>query len=87
MGPDSRVLIVDWQGEPVGLLVDSVADTVAIDGEGIEPPPANVHGVQARHLRGVYRGTERLVAVLELGVVLQPEAGPGTAEGQVARVS
>lgn len=87
VGPDSRVLIVDWQGEPVGLLVDSVADTVAIDGEGIEPPPANVHGVQARHLRGVYRGTERLVAVLELGVVLQPEAGPGTAEGQVARVS
>jgi purine-binding chemotaxis protein CheW len=86
LGPEARVLIVDWQGEPVGLLVDAVADTIAIDPDRIEAPPANVHGVQARHLLGVHRGNERLAAVLDLGAVLQPDAGAGAAEGQVARV-
>jgi purine-binding chemotaxis protein CheW len=87
VGPDTRVLIVDWQGEPVGLLVDSVSDTITIDAGHLEAPPANVHGVQSRHLRGIHRGPERLVAVMDLGAVLQPEEGPGSAEGPHASVS
>jgi purine-binding chemotaxis protein CheW len=75
-GPESRILIVDWQGEPIGLLVDSVADTVTIDKNDITPPPPNVHGVQGRNFVGVYRTRERIVAILDLGTVLQVET-PG----------
>ncbi|MGC4118926.1 MAG: chemotaxis protein CheW [Myxococcales bacterium] len=69
-GPEARVLIVDWKGESVGVLVDQVADTIAVDPKAIEPAPGNVHGVQARNLRGVFRGAERLVALLDLSATL-----------------
>ena len=70
-GADSRILIVDWQGEPVGLLVDSVADTISVNPADITPPPPNVHGIQSRNLRGVCRSGERLVALLDPSPVLQ----------------
>ena len=70
-GADNRILIVDWQGEPVGLLVDSIADTIAVNPADIVPPPPNLHGVQSRNLGGVYRSGERLVALLDHGTVLR----------------
>ncbi len=68
VGPsaENRILIVSCQGEPVGLLVDSVADTVAVEPGGLAPPPPNLHGLQGRTLRGVCRGEDRLVALLDL---------------------
>jgi purine-binding chemotaxis protein CheW len=72
-GPESRIIIVDWKGEPIGLLVDSVADTMSIDKKDITPPPPNVHGIQGRNFVGVYRSKERIVALLDLGTVLQVE--------------
>ncbi len=77
-GPENRILIVDWKGEPVGLLVDSVADTVAVEDGRLDPPPANLHGVQGRDLRGVFRGEGRLVAVLDPAAVLDVD-GAGKA--------
>jgi len=70
-GADSRILIVDWQGEPIGLLVDSVADTISANVADITPPPPNVNGIQSRNLRGVCRSGERLVALLDPSPVLQ----------------
>jgi purine-binding chemotaxis protein CheW len=71
--PDNRILIVDGQGEPIGLLVDSVTDTISPGQDELLPPPPNLHGVQSRHLRGVCRAGERLVALLKLETLLQPE--------------
>lgn len=73
-GPDSRILIVEAQGEPVGLLVDQVADTLNVASDAIAPPPPNVHGVQSRNLRGICRGSGRLVALLDLARVLEAGA-------------
>ena len=72
-GPDNRILIVEWHGEPVGLLVDSLADTLTVRADELLPPPPNLHGVQSRNLRGVCRGAGRLVALLELGSLLAEE--------------
>ena len=71
VGADTRILIVDWQGEPIGLLVDSVADTISVSPADLGPPPPNVNGIQSRNLRGVCRSGERLVALLDPGTVLQ----------------
>lgn len=73
-GPESRILIVEAQGEPIGLLVDQVADTIEINTADIQPAPSNVNGVQGRHLGGVCRNGARLVALLDLTVVLQTAA-------------
>jgi len=76
---DNRILIVDWQGEPVGLLVDSVADTISAEAKDLQPSPPNLHGVQARDMKGVLRSGERLVALLDLGAILQVDAQAGLA--------
>ncbi len=70
---ETRILIVECQNEPVGLLVDQVAETVAVDVNSIQPPPSNVNGVQSHNLRGVCRATDRLVAVLNLEPVLNTQ--------------
>ena len=76
-GHDNRIMIVDWQGEPIGLLVDSVTDAIEIRPDTLAPAPPNLHGVRSRMLRGVCRGGERLVPLLDLGPVLQFEEQPG----------
>lgn len=72
-GPENRILIVEGQGEPVGLLVDKVADTLTAKASEVQPAPPNVHGVQGRHLCGVCRGHNRLVGLLDLASVLQSD--------------
>jgi purine-binding chemotaxis protein CheW len=72
-GPENRILIVEAQGESVGLLVESVSDTIATHSDALSPPPPNLHGVKSRNLRGVCRGGERLVALLDLSLVLQSD--------------
>jgi purine-binding chemotaxis protein CheW len=82
IGPESRILIADWKGEPVGLLVDRVADAIAVEAGNLEPAPPNLHGVQMQKLRGVFRSGERLAALLDLAAVLSAEDHPGKALSQ-----
>lgn len=68
---NNRILIVDCQGEPIGLLVDLVADTLSTRVEDLAPAPPNLHGVQSRNLRGVCQGGGRLVGLLDHVALLQ----------------
>jgi len=77
IGSESRILIADWNGEPVGLLVDRVADAIALEAGGLEAAPPNLHGVQMQRLRGVFRSGERLAALLDLTAVLGADDRPG----------
>lgn len=77
IGPESRILIADWKGEPVGLLVDRVADAVALEPSALEPAPPNLNGVQMQKLLGVFRSGERLAALLSLPAVLDTDDRAG----------
>ncbi len=77
IGPESRILIADWKGEPVGLLVDRVADAVAVEAGGLEPAPPNLHGVEMQKLVGVFPSGERLAALLDLTAVLDTDDRTG----------
>ena len=77
--PENRILIVDWKGEPVGVLVDQVADTIPVDTDALQPAPPNLHGVQMQNLLGVFRSGERLVALLDPVPVLDPDDRAGAA--------
>jgi len=76
-GPESRILIVEGQGEPIGLLVDRVTDTMTVNPADLQPAPPNVHGVQSRNLRGLCRGGGRLVALLDLTAILHADTESG----------
>jgi len=75
--PGNRILIVDWKGEPVGVLVDRVADTVTVGADALQATPPNLHGVQMQNLLGVFRSGERLVALLDPVPVLDPDDRTG----------
>lgn len=73
-GLETRILIVDWQDELVGLLVDSLADTVSVDLAALAPPPPNVHGTPGRGLRGVIQSEAHLIALLDPAVLLDTDS-------------
>lgn len=67
---DSRNLIVNYDGESIGLLVDRISDILTIDAEQIEPPPANVRGIDGRLLEGVHALPSSIVVLLSIEEVL-----------------
>ena len=71
---DSRIFIVDWRSESVGLVVDRVADVIEVDRADLAPPPENLRGVRGRHLMGVSQVGGHLTALLDLEAVLAVEA-------------
>jgi len=68
----TRNMIVRHAGEALGLIVDSLADVVKIHCEDIEPPPANLAGLDARHVAGVYKLPEEIVVILKIDGVCAP---------------
>ncbi|MCC7221889.1 MAG: chemotaxis protein CheW [Candidatus Contendobacter sp.] len=71
LGPDARLLIMEWQGEPVGFLVDTVTDAITVSEERITPPPASIDPVLRRSLRGIWREGDRLIAILDPPALFQ----------------
>jgi purine-binding chemotaxis protein CheW len=72
-GADSRIFIVDWQGEQVGLLVDRVAEAIVVDQADLKSAPENVRNRQSRQFKGVFQVAGRLAALLDMAAVLALE--------------
>lgn len=71
--PDSRILIVAWQGESLGLLIERELGVVNVDHGQLKPAPENVRGVQSAMLEGICMDGEHAVALLNLTAVLAIE--------------
>jgi purine-binding chemotaxis protein CheW len=67
---DKRIIIVEWLGERVGLVVDTMEDVLTVDREAIGPAPENVRSAQSHRMLGVLRNGDRIVAMLDLDKVL-----------------
>jgi purine-binding chemotaxis protein CheW len=67
---DKRIIIVEWLGERVGLVVDAMEDVLSVDREAIGPAPENVRSAQSHRMVGVFRNGDRIVAMLDLNKVL-----------------
>lgn len=66
----TRVIIVRWEGENIGLLVDSITDVVMAKSKEIMPPPSNIKGAKGKYFLGVYKNGSELVGVLDIDSVL-----------------
>lgn len=67
----SRLIIVRYQDEHVGLLVDRVADVLTVDADLQEPLPANIGGVDCRYFVTVYKLDLDLLVVLNVNAALE----------------
>jgi purine-binding chemotaxis protein CheW len=69
----SRILVVDHEGEPLGLLVDDVREVVRLLPGEIEATPSVVPGLEADAITGVARPEGEMIILLGLDGVLRDE--------------
>lgn len=62
----SRNVIIHHGDELIGLMVDDVADILAIQRCEISPSPANVNGVEGRFFKGVHTTETEIVVILDV---------------------
>ncbi|MFH1672820.1 MAG: chemotaxis protein CheW [Pseudomonadota bacterium] len=67
---ECRNIMVSSENEDIGLLVDRIGDALLAERDEIEPPPANIGGVQGRFFEGVFKAKNRLIGILKLEEVL-----------------
>jgi purine-binding chemotaxis protein CheW len=66
----SRTVVVNSGDEEIGLLVDRVADVVLVRSDQIDPPPANVSGIDGRFFKGVHKLNKTLLIVLDVDAAI-----------------
>ena len=71
LGPEARLLIMEWQGEPIGFLVDAVTDAMVVSEDRIALPPASIDPVLRGNLHGIWREGDRLIAILNPPALFQ----------------
>jgi len=64
---DTRIVVVDINGEVIGLVVDSVNEVLRIPNSIVEPPPNVTVDSGADYITGVARLDDRLLILLDLG--------------------
>lgn len=73
IGLDTRVIIVEVNGNKVGMIVDAVMEVARVNASDIEPAPSITKGVDAYFISGVAKHSDRLIVLLNLERSLSPE--------------
>ncbi len=66
----SRNIIVNSKDEYIGFLVSQISDVEKAHWDKVEPPPANIGGVQGNFFKGVFKTKKRLIGILDVEKVL-----------------
>jgi len=68
---ETRIIVVDMQGQWVGLIVDSVSEVMRIPHDSVEMPSELVATVESDFIRGIAKlSEEKLVILLDLDKML-----------------
>ncbi|MBN2062676.1 MAG: chemotaxis protein CheW [Deltaproteobacteria bacterium] len=71
---ETRNIIVHSQNEYIGLLVDRIGDVERAKRDSVEPPPANIGGVQGKYFEGVYKTENSLIGIINVEEVFKEKA-------------
>ena len=70
---ETRIVLVEFGGERLGLVVDSVTEVLRAPETAISAPPAYIRGLAAEFVRGIVRLEARLVILLDLDRILSSD--------------
>lgn len=70
---NTRIVVVDIDGQVMGMVVDSVSEVLRIPASTIEPPPKVVSSIDSDYIRGVAKLEDRLLIYLDLSRILSGE--------------
>lgn len=66
----SRVIVVEFANQVIGILVDQVTQVLKVALDTIESPPDNTSQVETKYIRGISNMNQRLIILLDLDLVL-----------------
>ena len=66
---ETRIIVVEVNGQTIGIIVDSVAEVVRLSQASIEPPPP-AFILDAQYVHGVGKLDERLLILLDIDKIL-----------------
>ncbi len=69
----SRVVVVETEGQVVGMVVDAVSEVLRIPVDCVEPPSPIVTGLDSEYIRGIAKLEARLIILLQIDKVLSSE--------------
>lgn len=72
---DSRIVVVDIDGDDIGMIVDAVTEVLRISTSQIEPPSTMIAAGGSDYIVGIAKLEERLVLLLDLERVLTTARG------------
>lgn len=75
-GETSRILILDWKGEQLGLQVERVRDVVPVDPARLVAPPPNLRSLLGPYADQVFQLQDNLVSTLNLEALLSTDPAP-----------
>lgn len=67
--PRHAIIVVSFNGQARGLIVDAVSDIVMIDADALQPPPATGGDMVVSFLEGLAAVNDRMVMILDLDEV------------------
>ncbi len=70
---DTRIVLVDFGGERLGLVVDAVTEVLRAPETAVLPPPKYIKGLAAEFVRGIVRMEGRLIVLVDLDRILSSE--------------
>ncbi len=71
--PDTRILVLRFGAEWVGVVVDAVLEVTSVDEALLSPPPALFRGLAGEYLRGIVRFRDQLLMLLEVDRLLSSD--------------
>ena len=83
MEDEGGFIILDIEGNRIGIIIDRVARVVPVDRSDIKPPPQMINGIGTEYIHGVIRqesgyliilDTRRIFSAKELQKILEPDA-------------
>jgi purine-binding chemotaxis protein CheW len=70
---DTRIILVQYGGERLGLIVDAVSEVLRIPETAVSEPPRYFRGLAAEYIKAIARLPERLVILLDVERVLSSQ--------------
>ncbi len=67
---DTRIIVLDWEGGKIGIVVDTVTEVMQVAAADVSAPPAIVKGLAAEYITGLVGRETRTIIVLHTGKLL-----------------
>jgi purine-binding chemotaxis protein CheW len=71
---DTRIMILEFEGEKIGVVVDAVQEVLRVSADRITPPSTIVRGLAAKYISGVVADGDRTLARCAASTIPSPAA-------------